>query len=973
MPMAKSTAALKPKGIIASMNVTSRVSVGPCVETLGSIACVILLQEHRITDPTKLAVAQREMQDLGAVGGVAILAKAPIFVTAPPLLDSPVLHEGRMPGDDSVYLVDSVGSSVVNWGILLTLLRYPAQLNAAGYDWEANGVWVVPMQTAHRSYLDNASTIGYFIVSGNLGPRIFEPTLQELGAAAPHLPVELRLFGEAMKILVRVLANPRPMPAAPPNGRARGGEDWTKTSAKVLQAKEARADKKRGGPAHDSVRGRCVEAPQGIRYPDESDDHVQQLLVQAWDAVLDTVEQGLLDRCDKAGEQRRKYVGRSGDLATALRPAKLATARASGAAGPARWGLPCRGEVGVPLVGAGAFVAKSLRPLQASDAACELSSLQCSKLACFLLETMGYLDNVARHHEIIALLPQWAQDFFLAGMRVLLCHELEQLQRPRDTDQWEPLPTLTVGMLQAAVPFPTSTASGPARIGARALARLSMVGVHVCAALFTGCEEVGALPSGRTWREMARLPKPTGGCRLITLMHAMFWWWTRARTSVSKAWLSAHPGGDIWGMGGGRSSPDSAFDRNIETEIFAALGEYTLAVLMGAWEFLGTIVRAALLAEAREMGMPLRLVWMLLELYRQPRRLCAFGPASYDVVAWQGVLAGCAHACAMVSLLLHRLWAAVTRFRKGARAVGIIIQSEKSGYVTPPSAVAQRCRWRGGARGLKGRHWARKLGHDLCGRRKVRRQAAERMKALAARGGRLLHSKMAVGRRVGCLWKAVLLPSAAHGGGVSGFTGATFGKLRGDAGMLVGARQGLSSVTVVLATQRAVACDLICDLVCRFASWVWEQRTPLARGPIASTILTPWRVGWFMRSSTALVTDEENHVNLLTESPKDARMHVAMGVERWQGRQIFQHYLQCDQQAKVWVRAMRRCIGGPKAAVAEGPGAVSLRARWAGVPWTRQAQFEAKLTTSSACAACGAESDTPGHRIFGCEALLEPA
>ena len=140
------------------------------------------------------------------------------------------------------------------------------------------------------------------------------------------------------------------------------------------------------------------------------------------------------------------------------------------------------------------------------------------------------------------------------------------------------------------------------------------------------------------------------------------------------------------------------------------------------------------------------------------------------------MLAGCTHACAMVSLLLHRLLQrvrrfravpralvddvtrardklriAVARFREGAKELGIIIQTEKSGYVTSSTAVAQRRRLRGGARGLAGKRRVRNLGHDLCGRRKVRRQAAERMRALAARRGRLLLFEKTVGRRAACL------------------------------------------------------------------------------------------------------------------------------------------------------------------------------------------------------------------------------
>ncbi|CAK0847000.1 unnamed protein product, partial [Prorocentrum cordatum] len=862
-------------------------------------------------DAAKVRELAKAMAMGGTVGGVVILAKASILMMAPPLPDSPVLHEGRMSAAHvhwgvrgglvmtSVYLVDSVGFSVVNQGIWFTLLRYPVQLNAAGYDWVVGGGFNMALELLEPQWgeLDYASTIDYFFVSGNLGQRIFEPTVHELGTAAPRLPVQLRLVGQDMKIPVRVPVTPRPIPAAPPIGCARGEEEWTKTLAKVLQVKEAYADKKRGGPAQDSVRGRCVKAPQGIRYPDESNDRVQQLLVQAWDAVLDTVEQELLDGYDTVGEQRHKYVGRSGDLATALRPAKWRPPAHRARLGPLAGACRVAARWARQMMGASAFVAESLRLLQASDAVCELSSMQYSKLACFLLETKSSRDKVARHHKIIALLPQWAQDVFLAGMHVLLrhnfihvagdivehastgaadrahraaetralqlvlpkwterdriaspvsacdkemkewvniwrCRELGQLQRPRDTDQWEPLPTLAVGMLQAAaLSFPTSTAIGPARIGMRALVRLS-------------------------------------------------------KASFSKAWLSVHPSADIWGMGGDKSSPDSAFNLNIETEISAALGEYTLTVLI----------------EARELGMPLRIVWMLLELYRQPRRLCAFGSISHDVVAWQGALAGCTHACAMVSLLLHRLlqrirglgvvpkaliddvalrmadfgapaldklWAAVTRFREGARELGISIQREMSGYVTPSSAVAQRCRRHGGARGLKGRHWVGNLGKDLCGRRKVHRQTAERTKAPAARTGRLLLFKKALGRRVACLWKTGPLPSATHGAGVSGVIDATLGKLRSEAGMLVRARQGPSSVTVFLATQGATEFDPIygatCDLVCRYASWAWEQRTSLAwaeatavlvahpcwagvRGPIASAILTLWRIGWFMHSS----------------------------------------------------------------------------------------------------------------------------
>ena len=280
---------------------------------------MLLLQEHHVLDPTKLATVQSEMLDYGfsgvwapaspspsapcgTVGGVAILAKTSIVVTAPPLLKTPVLHKGRLAAAHvhwgvggglvmlSVYLVDSAGCDAVNQGILLTLLRYLVQLNAAGYDWivgggfnmhvdslkqewgtEANGIWATPKATTCRPNLASASTIDYFFVAANLCTRIFEPTAHEQGTTAPHLPVMLPLACQDLKITVRVPRAPRPIGAVPPTGCARGVEDWTKQLAKVRLTEKAFKD---GEPM--------------VR--------VQKLLVKAWDAVLDCTEQELLDR-----------------------------------------------------------------------------------------------------------------------------------------------------------------------------------------------------------------------------------------------------------------------------------------------------------------------------------------------------------------------------------------------------------------------------------------------------------------------------------------------------------------------------------------------------------------------------------------------------------------------------------------------------------------------------------------------------
>eukprot|EP00959_Pyramimonas_sp_CCMP1952_P210357 4402325-Pyramimonas_sp.AAC.1 len=63
----------------------------------------------------------------------------------------------------------------------------------------------------------------------------------------------------------------------------------------------------------------------------------------------------------------------------------------------------------------------------------------------------------------------------------------------------------------------------------------------------------------------------------------------------------------------------------------------------------------ALMREARELGYPMRLLWMLLQLYQQPRCINAYGSLSSSFVAFQGLLAGCTHATYLIYLLTYRV------------------------------------------------------------------------------------------------------------------------------------------------------------------------------------------------------------------------------------------------------------------------------------------------------------------------------
>ena len=68
---------------------------------------------------------------------------------------------------------------------------------------------------------------------------------------------------------------------------------------------------------------------------------------------------------------------------------------------------------------------------------------------------------------------------------------------------------------------------------------------------------------------------------------------------------------------------------------------------------------------------------------------------------------------------------------------------------------------------------------------------------------------------------------------------------------------------------------------------------------------------------------------------------------------------------------MRGCIGGVKAAVQISRQAGCLRAIWSGTPWTQSQKYPIGLAKAPSCRVCGAEADTPGHRLHVCPGLRD--
>ena len=69
-----------------------------------------------------------------------------------------------------------------------------------------------------------------------------------------------------------------------------------------------------------------------------------------------------------------------------------------------------------------------------------------------------------------------------------------------------------------------------------------------------------------------------------------------------------------------------------------------------------------------------------------------------------------------------------------------------------------------------------------------------------------------------------------------------------------------------------------------------------------------------MLSSTILCDDTNYLVDLMKVPPRSVVQLVKEGVQRWQANKIVQHHQDvCFGGERIWMRVLRRCLGGTKA------------------------------------------------------------
>ena len=207
----------------------------------------------------------------------------------------------------NAYLDTALAMEGDNLAMMWSIVEYLLLLNQKGFDWILCGdfqmaweeldkhdwmpmVKSFPMVTKTPTCIKHmpGTYIDYFVVCQNLLPRMDDEVKVDVGTNLwPHRPASIGIRTADTPIWARILAEPRPIPNGTPIGCSRPPWQWKQVLACVSRVR----DRKR--------------------------------LANAWDLVLEGLEQELLDQRDLTGAKRTEYEGRGRGGAPELRWTQL--------------------------------------------------------------------------------------------------------------------------------------------------------------------------------------------------------------------------------------------------------------------------------------------------------------------------------------------------------------------------------------------------------------------------------------------------------------------------------------------------------------------------------------------------------------------------------------------------------------------------------------------------------------------------
>ena len=302
---------------------------------------------------------------------------------------------------------------------------------------------------------------------------------------------------------------------------------------------------------------------------------------------------------------------------------------------------------------------------------------------------------------------------------------------------------------------------------------------------------------------LVRLSKPSGGHRLIALLHDLAKLWGVIRRPLVAEWERRHELPEFWG-GAGKSSTRAVFQRRLDSEVARELGGSSVSILLDQEKCYEMVPFSCLWLEALSSEFSPTLCWMVLHSYGQPRVIKGLGSFSHQVKTKQGILAGCPMATTLLRVLYYRTlarlaqqhssvtfgvlvddwsihWRTSKPHGRGLRKVvhalddtltsltqlGSFPSSSKSGAICSHARVERRLRPLLASFKMKVKRHMRDLGHEHTGPYARRLVERERM-AAGLRRPRLRRFRKAVGKKASVIFSAGLTSSWSHGAATMG-------------------------------------------------------------------------------------------------------------------------------------------------------------------------------------------------------------
>ena len=154
-----------------------------------------------------------------------------------------------------------------------------------------------------------------------------------------------------------------------------------------------------------------------------------------------------------------------------------------------------------------------------------------------------------------------------------------------------------------------------------------------------------------TW--LVRVPKPTGGHRLIALRHDLAKLWVVIRRPLAAEWECLYALPDFWG-GAGKTSTRAVFQRRLDSEVARELGHSSISILLDQEKCYEMVPFSCLWQEALSSDFSPTFCWMVLQSYGQPRVIKGLESYSHQVQTKQGIWAGCQLATTLLRVLYFR-------------------------------------------------------------------------------------------------------------------------------------------------------------------------------------------------------------------------------------------------------------------------------------------------------------------------------